>query len=115
MVRHNPPGPDTGSNRSLNAEFIRLTNTGKVARQLRGWRIHDGDANAYRFSRLWLPPGRAVTVHTGRGRDTATHRYWNLADYIWDNDGDIARLRRPKGVFADRCGYQRSESGAARC
>jgi len=67
---------DTGTNRSLNGEWIRLRNTSRNARQLRGWSIRDADGHVYRFGRLELRAGASVIVHSGRGRDTARHRYW---------------------------------------
>jgi Lamin Tail Domain len=104
------PGPDTGSNSSLNAEWIRLKNTGNKARSLRGWRIRDSAGHVYRFGRFTLRGDRTVTVHTGSGSNTAWHRYWNSDQYIWDNDGDRATLKNRRGRIIDRCSY----SGADR-
>ena len=67
----NSPGPDTATNQSLNAEFVRLKNTSRTAQQLRGWRISDLDGHAYRLGALRLRPGASVTVHSGHGRDTS--------------------------------------------
>ena len=116
-IRPNPPGPsvaraaalrNTASNRMLNGEWIRLRNVGRKARQLRGWLISDADGHGYRFGRLKLRSGASVTVHSGRGRDTAKHRYWGRRDEVWDNNRDFAHLRRPNGTFADMCRYDAS-------
>jgi hypothetical protein len=104
-IYYDSPGTDTGSNASLNAEWIRLKNTGNAARQLRGWRIRDTAGHVYRFGRLSLRAGRTVTLHTGRGTNTARHRYWRQDNYVWNNDRDRATLKRPSGVVVDRCAY----------
>jgi Lamin Tail Domain len=114
-ISYNSPGPDTGSKQSLNAESIRLTNRGRSVRQLRGWRITDADGHAYRFGRLRLRPRGSVTVHTGPGRDTARDRYWSRRGYIWDNNRDLARLRKASGALADQCRYDDSHASHLRC
>ena len=105
------PGSDTGSNASLNAEWIRLKNTGSAARWLTGWRIRDTAGHTYRFGKFRLRAGRTVMVHTGSGSNTGRHRYWNSGGYIWNNDGDRARLRKPNGTVVDSCSY--SGAGSA--
>jgi hypothetical protein len=99
------PGPDHGSNRSLNAEFIVLKNTGSRARSLRGWRIRDAAGHSYSFGAYRLGAGKKVTIHTGRGANRPRHRYWRQGWYVWNNDGDTARLVRRNGTRADRCRY----------
>ena len=59
----------------------------------------------YRFGRYRLGAGKTVTVHTGRGSSSARHRYWQQDWYVWNNDGDRARLKKPNGTTADRCSY----------
>jgi lamin tail-like protein len=99
------PGADTGSNSSLNAEWIRLRNTGSTNRSLTGWRIRDASGHVYKFGTFTLRAGRAVTVHTGNGSNTAFNRYWRSDGYIWNNNGDTARLRNASGTVVDRCSY----------
>jgi lamin tail-like protein len=99
------PGADTGSNSSLNAEWIRLRNTGFTNRSLTGWRIRDASGHVYKFGTFTLRAGRAVTVHTGNGSNTAFNRYWRSDGYIWNNNGDTARLRNASGTVVDRCSY----------
>jgi hypothetical protein len=106
---------DTGTNQSLNGEWIRLRNAGRNARQLRGWSISDADGHVYRFGRLKLRSGASVTVHSGRGRDTARHRYWGRHDDVWDNNRDSARLRRADGTLADLCRYDHPDASPVRC
>jgi lamin tail-like protein len=99
------PGADTGSNFSLNAEWIRLRNTSARSRLLTGWKIRDAQGHVYTFGTYRLGAGLAVTVHTGNGSNTARHRYWRSDGYIWNNDGDTARLRNASGTLVDRCSY----------
>ena len=99
------PGADTGSNSSLNAEWIRLKNTGTSGRYLTGWTIRDASNHVYRFGTFKLHAGYSVTVHTGSGSNTATNRYWGSSGYIWNNDGDTARLKNRAGTLIDKCSY----------
>jgi hypothetical protein len=108
-IDYNPPGADTGSNKSLNAERVRIKNTGTTTRKLRGWRIRDRQGHVYIFGLIALGPGRAVILHTGRG-DTnyvsePQHTYWQLDNYVWNNGGDRATLRNRQGTVVDRCSY----------
>jgi hypothetical protein len=107
------PGGDFGSNRSLNAEWIRLKNTGNRAKSLRGWRVRDAAGHVYRFGRYRLAAGRTVTMHTGRGSNGARHRYWRQDWYVWNNDGDTARLKSRGGRLVDSCSYSGAGSSIA--
>jgi hypothetical protein len=99
------PGADTGSNSSLNAEWIRIKNTASERRNLTGWRIRDASGHVYRFGTFSLGAGLTVTVHSGRGSNTARNRYWRSDQYIWNNDGDKAILKNKAGTVKDRCSY----------
>ena len=112
-IYYNSPGPDTGSNPSLNGEWIRLTNTGPTSRQLRDWWITDAGGHVYRFGRLALRSGASVTVHSGRG--TGHKQYWNSSVYIWDNTRELARVYRPNGELASQCRYDDAHRSQIRC
>jgi hypothetical protein len=114
-IYYNPSGPDTATNQSLNAEFVRLKNTSRTTRQLRGWRISDSDGHAYRFGALRLRPGGSVTVHSGRGRDTRRDRYWNRRGYVWDDTRELVRVHTAHGRLADQCRYDNSRARQIRC
>ena len=45
-----------------------------------------------------LGAGKSVVIHTGRGTNTAAHRYWRSGWYIWNNDGDRAVLKNKAGT-----------------
>ncbi len=104
-IYYDSPGADTGNNSSLNAEWIRLKNTGSRARYLTGWRIRDAAGHVYKFGTFRLRAGYSVKVHTGSGSNTATNRYWGSSGYIWNNDKDTATLKNASGVVIDRCSY----------
>jgi Lamin Tail Domain len=99
------PGADTGSNSSLNAEWIRLKNTGSKARMLTGWTVRDTSGHVYRFGTYKLGAGKTVTIHTGSGANRPRNRYWRSDEYIWNNDGDRARLKNSFGTTIDNCSY----------
>ena len=85
-ISYDPPGSDRGSNSSLNAEWIRIKNTGSSAKALTGWTIRDVASHVYRWDNGW---------------------------YIWNNDGDTARLKNRSGTTVDSCSYSGSGSTTA--
>ena len=97
-VQYDSPGSDLGGNRSLNAEWVRLTNRGSRATALTGWTLRDRANHVYRFGTFKLGAGKSVVIHTGRGTNTAAHRYWRSGWYIWNNDGDRAVLKNRAGT-----------------
>ena len=105
-IYYNSPGVESGSNASLNGEWITIRNTGNRERQLKGWKIRDLDGNRFRFLSFKLPAGTTVKIHTGKGIDTfPRHLYWKLENYVWDNDQDKATLRNAAGNIVDTCAY----------
>jgi len=108
-VYFDPPGADTGSNKSLNAERVKITNTGPTMRTLRGWKLRDRQGHVYTLGLFALGPGDALVVHTGRGNPNYVKEpqqtHWRLDSYVWDNDGDQATLKNKRGRVVDRCSY----------
>ncbi|MFE6974235.1 lamin tail domain-containing protein [Streptomyces sp. NPDC057682] len=100
-VRADSPGRDDGSNRSLNAEWVELTNRGRHAVNLDGWTLRSSDGHRYRFDDVRLAGRATVRVHTGHGRDTRTDLYQDRRDYVWDNYTDTATLRDSRGRTVD--------------
>ncbi|MEV6756741.1 lamin tail domain-containing protein [Streptomyces sp. NPDC051214] len=92
-VQADSPGRDNHTNRSLNAEWVELTNNTRHTVNLRGWTLRDNDGNRYRFRDVRLAGRSTVRVHTGAGRDTRAHIYQDRRDYMWDNHSDKATLR----------------------
>ncbi|MFD8688255.1 lamin tail domain-containing protein [Streptomyces sp. NPDC059651] len=100
-VQADSPGRDNGSNRSLNREWIEITNQSRRAVNLDGWTLRSSDGNRYRFDDVRLAGHATVRVHTGIGRDTRTDLYQDRHHYVWDNYSDTATLRDDRGRTVD--------------
>jgi len=113
-IYYNSPGTDTGSNASLNAEWVRLTNTRTYTINLKGWTLRDKSSHIYTFtSNYYLGAGTRTYVHTGKGVNgypDVQHRYWRSAWYVWNNAGDTASVRNPAGTLIDSCTWGSSGS-----
>ncbi|HEY7717618.1 MAG TPA: lamin tail domain-containing protein [Pedococcus sp.] len=105
-VFYDSPGSDRGSNSSLNAEYVRITNTTSTARSLTGWTLKDKQGFTYRFPSFTLKARASVYVHTGKGTATSTHRYYNRTWYVWNNTGDTAYLRDSRGALKDSWAFK---------
>jgi len=112
-VYFDSPGSDTGSNTSLNAEWIKLRNGCASGKSLNGWTVRDTSSHVYRFDAYTLRAGGYVKIHTGNGADTAGHRYWDADGYVWNNSGDTAKLKNAAGTLKDRCQFSGAGSSAA--
>ena len=113
-IQYDSPGPDTRSNASLDAEWVALRNTTARKVSLSGWTLRDAQNHVYRFGALTLAPRATVTVHTGRGTNSAAHRYWSSGNYIWNNTGDTATLRDPRRVV-QTCAWRTTGRGTITC
>jgi hypothetical protein len=68
-VYYNSPGSDTGSNSSLNAEYVVIRNGDNVSHSVSGWTVGDAAGHRYTFpdgSRLGA--GKQAIIHTGDGK-----------------------------------------------
>jgi hypothetical protein len=111
LAYYNSPGSDTGSNTSLNAEYVRLTNKRSYSINLKYWTLRDLQGHVYTFAGDFrLAPGASVYVHTGKGTNTNTHRYWGKSWYVWNNTGDKATVRNAAGTTIDTCSWGRTGS-----
>jgi hypothetical protein len=108
-VQYDSPGTDYGSNSSLNAEWVRIKNTGPKKKSLDGWKLRDKAGHVYRFNDFRLGAGKWVKVHSGSGAHTKYHLYQDSGAYIWNNDGDTAKLKKGKKVI-DECSWAGGES-----
>ena len=105
-ISFDPPGADYGSTASLNAETITIKNTGSTRVGIGGWTIRDIANHVYRFPAGYrIGAGAKVTLHTGSAANRFGHAYWRQGWYVWNNDGDTARLRKAGGALADTCSY----------
>lgn len=109
------PGPDTGSNTSVNAEYVIIKNASTVTHALTGYVLSDASSHHYTFGLYSLTPGAVVYVHTGQGTNSAHVRYWGLGWYVWNNAGDRATLRTSTGAFAASCSYTAANDPAKYC
>ncbi|MFF5490737.1 lamin tail domain-containing protein [Streptomyces virginiae] len=100
-VQADSPGREDRSNRSLNAEWVEITNTTRDRINLRGWTLRDREGNRYRFDNVRIAPRATIRIHTGHGRDTRTDLFQDRRDYVWDNNSDTATLRDDRGRTVD--------------
>ncbi|MBT3167550.1 lamin tail domain-containing protein [Streptomyces sp. Vc74B-19] len=100
-VQYDSPGRDDRSNRSLNREWVEITNSSRRAVNLDGWTLRDEDGHRYTFDNYRLRARSTVRVHTGSGRDTRSDVYQDRRHYVWDNRSDTATLRDDRGRFVD--------------
>ncbi|WP_369374042.1 lamin tail domain-containing protein [Streptomyces sp. cg36] len=104
-IYYDSPGTDTRSNASLNGEYVQIRNTTSRAVSLKGWTLTDASNHRYVFGNYTLGKGATVTVHTGKGRNSAAHLYQGRAAYVWNNDKDTATLKKANGSRVDSCSY----------
>jgi hypothetical protein len=90
----------------LNAEWVRLKNNTPDSIQLKGWTVRDASSHVYTFGSFSLGSKNTVYVHTGKGTDSATNRYWGSGNYIWNNDGDQATLVNASKSTVDTCAWK---------
>lgn len=109
-VQYNSPGFDNGSNRSLNREWVEITNNARRSVNLDGWTLKDEDGHTYIFENYRLEGRATVRIHTGRGRDTDTDLYQDRRRYVWDNR-DTATLRNDRGRYIDSDSWGRHHGG----
>ncbi|WP_331731926.1 lamin tail domain-containing protein (plasmid) [Streptomyces avidinii] len=100
-VQADSPGREDRSNRSLNNEWVEITNTTRDGINLRGWTLRDRDGNRYRFDNVRLAGRATIRIHTGNGRDTRTDLFQDRRNYVWDNGADTATLRDDRGRTVD--------------
>lgn len=100
-VQHNFPGRETRSNRSLNSEWVEVSNTARRSVNLDGWTLSDRDGHTYTFHHYRLDGRSSVRVHSGIGRDTSGDIYQDRRARVWDTRSDTATLRDEDGRFVD--------------
>jgi Lamin Tail Domain len=78
-------------------EFVCLVNEGSEAVDLTGWRISDRAGHTFVFPSGRLAPGGRLQLHTGRGTDSATRRFWGRRAAVWNNPWEAVVLVAPSG------------------
>ena len=109
---------------NLNGEYVRICNISPADQDLKGFSLSDREGHRYIFPRVFLRPGYTVLLFTGAGRDIVEgvdqlRLYWGSRYPIWNNTGDQASLRDPKGHVVDTVVYRgggriRQDTGQAR-
>ncbi|MFJ9813521.1 lamin tail domain-containing protein [Streptomyces sp. NPDC101158] len=84
-VQADSPGRDDRSLRSLNAEWVEITNNTRHKFDLDGWTLKDEDGHRYKFNDVRINGRSTIRIHTGEGRDTRTDLFQDRRDYVWDN------------------------------
>jgi len=100
-VQYDSPGPEDRSRRSLNKEWVELTNTSRREVNLDGWTLKNRDGRTYTFHHYRLDGRATVRIHTGEGRDTDSDLFQDRHNYVWDNRSDTATLRNDHGRLVD--------------
>ncbi len=54
-------------------------------------------------------------MHTGKGRNTSTDRYWGRTAYVWNNDKDTAYVYNRYGTLIDKCSYNNRSRSSVYC
>jgi hypothetical protein len=98
---HHTTSDRSRSDRSLNNEWITVTNEGRRAVSLDGWTLTDADHHTYRFGRVTLQAHESVRVHTGSGRNTSRDLYQGRDASVWSRSDDTATLRDDRGRVVD--------------
>ncbi|MEU7059022.1 lamin tail domain-containing protein [Streptomyces sp. NPDC046197] len=100
-VHPDSPDRDRRTNRSLNREWVDITNKGLRSVNLDGWTLSDASGHTYTFRHYRLEGRSTVRVHSGFGRDTATDLYQDRRTPVWDRRSDTATLRNDHDRFVD--------------
>jgi hypothetical protein len=104
-IFYNSPGPDHGSNDSLDAEFVDLHNASASPVTLTRWTLRDAANHVYTFGTYRLGPHADVKIHTGRGPNSQANLHWKKSWYIWNNNGDKATLENAGRTVMSACSY----------
>ncbi len=81
-----------------NQEYVKISNSGTTAVNLKGWKIKDrGAKHTYIFPSYTLKSKSTVTLRSGLGKNTTSTLYWGKNIFIWNNTGDTAYLYNTQG------------------
>ncbi|MDP8904851.1 MAG: lamin tail domain-containing protein [Chloroflexota bacterium] len=92
-----------------------MRNACSKGKSLSNWRIKDAAGHTYTFGTYTLKAGSYVKIHTGKGSNTATDRYWGRTWYVWNNDKDTAKLLNGSGTLIHSCSYNTSSVSSKTC
>jgi hypothetical protein len=104
-VQYDSPGRDDHSNKSLNGEWVQITNNTGRSVNLDDWTLSGSHHRTYTFDHYRLGGHSSVRVHTGKGHDTYRDLYQDKRDYVWDNR-DSATLRDDHHRVVDKASWR---------
>jgi endonuclease YncB( thermonuclease family) len=110
ITRIEPTG-NTKEETGPSEEFVRIANVSDQSLDVSGYSIADRDGHRYDFPSAQLRPGYVLTLVTGEGKDRRDHAgpvtlYWNRRAGVWNDRGDTAYLKDPKGEIVDMFEYR---------
>jgi len=89
-----------------NDETVVILNGSPAPLDMTGWTLRDTRGHVYTFGTFTLPLDGQVTLYTGKGRDTASARYWGQTSGVLDNTGpETITLRDASGTLIDAYPY----------
>lgn len=81
-IQDNPPGTDRATNPSVNGEYVVIPSTSRTARSWTAWTVRDSQCHVYTFGTFTLGAGKGVVLGAGKGKNTATTRYWGSGYHV---------------------------------
>ena len=114
-IKFDSPGTDSGTNASLNGEYVRFINGTKATVDTTGWTLSDKSGHKLVLGKMILAPGQFAVVKSGKGTKTARQQYWGQSWYVWNNTGDTAVLRNKAGSTLDACAWSSLGKGYIYC
>lgn len=90
---------------NLNGEYVVFKNCNNFNINLDGWTVKDLSTNIYDFRKTILKNGSAITLFSGKGKDSESKLFWNSIKPIWNNDHDTLYLRDAAGLIVQLYNY----------
>lgn len=85
---------------TANQEYVKITNSGTTAVNLKGWKIVDKKKlHTYIFPSFVLKNKSTVTLKSRTGKNSASTLFWNKGSFVWNNEGDTAYLYNAQGTL----------------
>lgn len=114
-IQYDTPGSDLPvTNAKLNAEWVAVHNSCGRTVTITRWELHDRNHHGYTFPTTRVRGHESVRVHTGSGSRSPGNRYWHSGYYVWNNDGDRARLWKGS-TLVDQCTWDDDDPGYKDC
>jgi micrococcal nuclease len=93
--------------RRANQEYVVITNVGSTSVLLDGYYLKRKASTHPINANTVLPPGGRLTVHIGRGTDTARVQYWGMPSTLLTDSADSVRLLSRTNVPISRVSWNR--------